>query len=43
MSLRQQVKAVTHAVELLSFVQDRVKGMATRFPEKPKERELQMG
>jgi hypothetical protein len=44
MLLRQRVKTVTHVVELLYFVQDRIRMHRVRgFLRKPKERKLQMG
>ena len=44
MLLRQRVKAVTHVVELLNFLQDRIRMHGVRgFLRKPKERRLQMG
>jgi hypothetical protein len=40
---RQRVKAVTHVVELLSFVQDRNRRHGVHCFQNPKERKLQMG
>jgi len=40
----QRVETVTHIVELLNFVQDRIRMHRARgFLRKPKERKLQMG
>jgi hypothetical protein len=44
MVLCQRVKTVTHVVELLNFVQDRIRMHGVRgFLRKPKKRKLQMG
>jgi hypothetical protein len=44
MLLCQRVKTVTDVVELLSFVQDRIRMHGVHgFLRKPKERKLQMG
>ncbi len=44
MLLCQRVKTVTDVVELLSFLQDRIRMHGVRgFLRKPKERKLQMG
>jgi hypothetical protein len=42
--VRQRIKTVTHVVELLNFVQDRIRMHEVRgFIRKPKGRKLQMG
>ncbi|MGA7402666.1 MAG: hypothetical protein WBW38_21790 [Candidatus Sulfotelmatobacter sp.] len=43
MLLRQRVKTVTHVLELLNFVQDRIRDAWVGLPENHKKREIQVG